>query len=287
MKLHVYGDSFVNENLSVDIHKKQYCWTKKVAKNLGVEYKNNAIAGSSAEYSMYKFVYDIEHKNIGSDDYIIYVHTNDNRLYFDHFIHDDPGISCAFPGLSREEINSNPRYSYFKENYDHIAWYYNSVEDRVSRIHHKTLLHGIKNYAFSNPEIKILLFLLEPMPEPYEMDHFGFLKNIPKNLYFPNISLDTLSRKEFVNSWDWNVKKWQRIVGYDPRVNHFSRPNLKILVDLATNTFKNESIEDWSEDKFVKKIFSRTDTLEKYVDYCNQQMLWCFADIVQSYKNLR
>lgn len=285
MKLVIYGDSFVNHNNYLDIQNKQYCWPEKVAKNLGLNYINNAVSGSSAEYSMYKFVKDIENERIDSDDLVIYVQTNGNRLYSSHFIHKEPNMSCSFTGLSKKEIKLGPRYYYFRENYDHLVWHYNSIEPKVNSLHHESFLHSIKNYAVNNPGVKILLLLLESMPEFGEMDHFGFLKNLPKNLYFPNLSLNSISRDEFVD--DWNVGKWSRLIGYDPRLNHFSRPNLKTLVNLTTDTFKNGGVKDWTKDKFITKIFSRADTLEEYLDYCNRKLLWCYPNIVEAYKKFR
>jgi len=286
MKLMVYGDSFVSRNETSDIRKKQYCWVEKVAGNLGLECINRGVSGSSSEFSMYKFVDDIENKRIGNKDFIIYVQTNHHRLYSSHFIHKQPNMSCSFIGLSKEKIESDFRYRYYEENYDHLVWYYNNLDQKINLLHHESFLHSIKNYAVSNPGVKILLLLLEPIPMPNNvMDHFGFLENLPKNLYFPNLPLNNVSLDEFTDTWD--VIKWSNIVGYDPRVNHFSCPNLKILVDLTTDTFKNGCIENWSKDKFLTKIFSRVDTLEKYVDYCNKKMLWCYSDVVKSYKDIK
>jgi hypothetical protein len=281
MKLHIYGDSFAEGNKKWDIENINYCWPEKVAENLGLKFINNAISGSSAEFSMYRFVNDIENENIDSDDIIIYVQTSFDRLYFNYFIHDNPRMSCYFLGVNKEEINSTPQYSYFRENYDHLVWYYNNIEEKINRLYHESFLHSIKNYAVNNPGVKILLLLLEPMSELAEMDHFGFFENLPKNLYFPNLSLRTISENEFTDTWD--VQRWSKIAGYDPRVNHFSCPNLETLVNLTTNTFKEGSIENWSVDKFATKIFSRVDTLEKYLDYCDQKMLWCYSDIIQNY----
>ena len=137
MKLHIYGDSYVNLNANLDVQNKQFCWPEEVAKKLGLKSINNAVAGSPAEFSMYKFVNDIKNETIDDDDIIIYVRTSHNRLYFSHFIHKDPIMSCSFIGLSKEEIYSNPRYTYYKDNYDHLVWYYNNVEEKVNKLHHE------------------------------------------------------------------------------------------------------------------------------------------------------
>lgn len=280
MKLIIYGDSFASRNIRADVQNKQFCWAERVAKNLDLKYINNAVSGSSAEFSMYKFVDDIENNRIDSNDYIIYVQTNHNRLYSNHFIHKQPDMSAAFPWLSKEEIESNSKYYYFRQNYDHFVWYYSNLEQKVDILHHESFLHSIKSYAAHNPGLKILLLLLEPIE-----DHFGFFENLPKNLYFPNLSLNNISEDEFEDNW--NVKKWSKLVGVDPRLNHLSRPNLKTLANLATDTFRNGYVGNWDKDKFITKIFSQVDTLEKYVDYCNKKMLWCYLDIVQSYKNIK
>lgn len=286
MKLHIYGDSFVNLNPDLDLHNKQFCWPEEVSKRLGLKSINNAVPGSSVEYSMYKFVNDIENGTIGNDDLIIYVQTTNNRLYFKHFIHKDPIISTSFIGLSKEEIYADPRYTYYQDNYDHLVWYYNNLEEKVNALHHESFLHSIKNYATIHPKVKILLLLLEPMSGLNEIDHFGFLENIPQNLYFPNLSLNSISDGEFTDAWD--VRQWSKLVGYDPRVNHLSSPNLKILADLATNTFReNGCIKNWSKDKFLTNIFSRVDTLEKYEYYCNKDMLWCYDVILEKYKSMK
>lgn len=283
MKLHIYGDSFAAicsyDNIT-------FSWANEVARRLDLRFTNHAVAGSSIEYSMIKFCQDISQKKIGPKDFIIFVHTNYARLNLNHFITNNPGLSCGFGGLSKKEIFSNPDFNYFADNYDNLIWYYNNLNLEVDSLHHQGFMHGIKNFAQANPMNRILYLKLDEFPSvsmPY--DYFGFLTDLPHNLYYPRIGLASLSDAEFAPGCSFS--DWQGLVGQDPRANHLTRPNLEILIDLATDSLRHQHVNDWHKDKFIPNLISNPPSLDNYLSYCERGLLWVHDNIVQRLKNVR
>lgn len=248
-KLRVYGDSFAAKTMS-----EHFCWADYVGKNLELEVINNAITGSSTEYSVKMLINDI---NSITNDIIIFVTSTPGRLHFRHQNYSRPETAVQYlHGAPDNGLN----HSWYHDNKDHIEWWMGNVDHQLLGINHEAYIHLIRGIAKSNPDA---IFLV--IPNSDHRIHIDGGTN-PPNFLTTNVCLNEISQFELDRATP-TYREWVQYSIYDYRINHLSNPNIKILSTLVTESIQNMSLDNITYDKFKTNFLHPIRSIKQYHDY--------------------
>lgn len=254
-KLLVYGDSYAQKIYPYAPDYKS--WSQVLADKLGLELINNAIGGSSIEYSIKCFIRDKISNVISPNDIIIFIITSMGRLHL-KYQNDNPGTASSF---KYEKFTSNypvEHINFYKKNKNFIKWYISNKDEVMDNINTSAYIHMLNSYARSNPDNTILVFSMNNIIHPVEVPSLS-------NFILPNINLFTISNNEFCKDIDFS--SWVRLIVSDPRPNHFCIPNSDIFANLAYEAICNKDPSIFTYDKFLQNILDKNIESKKDIFY--------------------
>ena len=250
--LRVYGDSF-----GADIDPSIRTWAGMLREKLQIPLVNKAVGGGSTEYAALQFVNDVQNNIIGNDDIVIYIPSTKGRLHFDFQILDYPetaGGYCHGPD-TRPHIDN----SWYYKSKEHIEWWMVNASHEVISMNFESYIHVISNVARSKPNATFIVL------KHIEWDHH--IPNIvhPDNFLIPSILFTDITSREIIGGH--NYMDFVEFTKYDPRANHLTIPNLKILSELIYETINTKSIENFTMDKFKTNLIKKINSAEQYLEY--------------------
>lgn len=225
--LFVFGDSFAQDLPN--------SWTTRLASIRGMTLKNYGLGGSCLEYSFIKLVHAVD--QIHDGDIVIFVLTHPGRLDLEHQITVD--ATSAYKVHNRKTIMSLPDPEFAKK-YSK----YRSEDVLVN----KHLLHisFVKTLAQQHPKTKFLV-----VPAFPEVQQAPLITNTENFLFVNDLYLMDISKYEW-DKWKINEGAIMDILGFDPRTNHLTNPNLQELAVAF-----NEVIDTWDKSKLYKTRFKK------------------------------
>ena len=249
--LRVYGDSF---GVSTD---NLQSWPKILQNKLQIPLVNKAVGGGSTEYAALQFVNDAQNNIIGDEDIVIYIPSTKGRLHFDFQILDYPetaGGYCHGPD-TRPHIDN----SWYYKSKEHIEWWMVNASHEVISMNFESYIHVISNVARSKPNATFIVL------KHIEWDHH--IPNIvhPDNFLIPSILFTDITSREIIGGH--NYMDFVEFTKYDPRANHLTIPNLKILSELIYETINTKSIKNFTMDKFKTNLIKKINSAEQYLEY--------------------
>jgi hypothetical protein len=251
-KLVVYGDSFA-ENKPVNDF--TIGWSILLAAKLKLPYINNAIGGSSIEYSIKKFTHDKLSNKLSADDIIIFVFSNPGRHHLNYQTK-KPNSAATFSSGTRcwkDPLDEK----YYHANEYHIRWYEANKDEDIFKINASAYIHMLNNYARNNPSSIFVILNMNTLYHPIDVP-------ILDNFLISNISLLKISNNEFVPGID--IRSFKRKTITDPRLSHLTIPNMYILADLLYKVILNKDTSIITYDSFLKNILDKNILSQE--DYC-------------------
>ncbi len=224
--IYAYGDSYLANS--------SYClsWVQDLADKLKMRCFNKAVSGSSTEYSIKKFL--IDRKDFIPGDIIIFSFSTVGRLSFKYINDELPESSCVFYG---QEHKGSSKYHWYTENEKYLEWFVREVDFDLIDINFEGYHQIIRSFAVANPEITFIV-LTNTKHRLYSLFDLEPLSNYIK----PRFDLYSISTNEMINCSTYT--DFVKYTKYDPRFNHLTNQNRKILVDILY-----ESIVDKNFDK--------------------------------------
>lgn len=263
MKLIVYGDSFAGPANRFD-DPLAFSWTNLLAKKLNIELVNNAVAGSSVEYSVNKFIKDCLSCDIKKHDIIVFIISHPGRLHLD-YQNNHPKTATQY-----QEYYHKTRGiildSWYLLNKDYIKWYEKHKDLELLGINSCAYTHMFQSYAKNNSSNIFTLINSFPNKE------YIPIVDKSKNFIYPDINLYDACEAEFYN---FKYQDWVKYVKSDPRANHFSNINLEKLADSIYKAIINKDSSHISYDSFKKDLFNAPlNNLKIYQNYVEKKLLF-------------
>ena len=253
-KLVIFGDSFANYDW-VQEETSRLAWANMVSSNLDLPLINYGASGSGLNYSMYKFLDYLHSENYDSNDIIIWLTTNEQRLYTTSMPGPHLGTFHNFPpeklsdmfGKDRQWINQNER---------HALWAMENYYDPSINYSLLKIASFIKQWSRSNKNATVILLKGQCCIKGGEKIH-SFLDYITESEnFFPILnqeeSLGLISFSEFI---DGDLVQAASRAGVDHRVNHLSAINRLILANQLTNIITHRSTSYWDINEYKKNIY--------------------------------
>lgn len=265
--MYVYGDSFAAPSTLT-----QTIWVKILADSLNLKLVNNAVRGSSTEYSFLKFIKDLQSNTFKPGDAIVFVISGPGRLHFNYQLFRDPSTASKFLG---EVDVTDPANVWYKQNKNNIDWYIKNYNQEINQINHASYIHVLKSFAEENANIPVIVLQNPRINNDLQP------KITPENFFLPTVSLLEVSNNEAV-SGDANFEDWTEYTDIDCRLNHLTNPNHIILADAVKQTFINKTIDFWNYDLFQKSIIKKVTSLEEYEHFVKQGVIFRSPRIEQS-----
>jgi len=256
--LRVYGDSF-----GADIGPGIRTWALMLKEKLQIPLVNNAVGGSSTEYSALQFANDVQNNIIGDNDIVIYIPSTKGRLHFNFQISNHPETAagyCHGPD-TRPHIDNK----WYHNSKDHIEWWMVNASHAVISMNFESYTHLLSNVARSKPNATFIML------KHAEWDHY--IPNIthPTNFLTPPILFTNITTNEIIGGY--NYTDFVEFTKFDPRANHLTIPNLEILTNLVYETINTRSIENFTMDKFKTNVIEKITNKEQYWRYVNDGYL--------------
>lgn len=252
--LRVYGDSYAVKSLD------SLCWPELLSERLGIPLINQAVGGSSTEFSMINIDNDIDNNIIGDNDIICFVMTTYGRVNLRYVTDNVPNKASNY----LHDLEANNKDPWIRDNKKFVDWYLVNRDDRLLRINQQSYIHYLIDYASSKPNVTFILLKNLSFEErlPYML---------PQNFLMPDIYLGKISRDEIrnFNSDD----EYRANLKFDPRSNHLTEPNLKILVNLIVQSIQELTVNNFKYECFQSKILDKTINLNQYLNYVNLGIL--------------
>jgi hypothetical protein len=199
---------------------------------------------------------------IGDDDIVIYIPSTKGRLHFDFQISNRPDTAADYC----HEPNVRPDYdnSWYYKNKEHIEWWMVNASHDVISMNFESYVHVISNVARSKPNATFIMLKHQPW------DHIPNIVH-PANFLIPPISFTNITSNEIIGGY--NYTDFVEFTKTDPRSNHLTIPNLKILTELVHETIITQSVEHFTMDKFKTNVIKKITSKEQYLEYVNQGYL--------------
>jgi hypothetical protein len=273
--IRIYGDSYaVKErfgNPPVIVG-----WGQMLEELLSIPVKNNARSGSGTEYAIKSFMDDVQNNVIGEDDIIIYVPSSLGRLYFSYQLNELPE-SASFYRVAPEYIPKS--HTWYWDNKDHIEWWMVNNDRYMQSITFESYVNLLKMFAMANPKCTVIV-----LPTQNNTDIVPDVsKNISINNFLKaNIFLSEITAAEITNATVYDFYRWTKFTKVDPRANHLTQTNLKILANLLTESIKTLNIDNITFDKFQSNIINPVKSKEEYLKCINDGLLVYRNDIYQN-----
>jgi hypothetical protein len=265
-KLVVYGDSFA-ENKPVNDF--TIGWSILLAAKLKLHYINNAIGGSSIEYSIKKFTHDKLSNDLSADDIIIFIFSNPGRQ---HLIYQtkNPSSAARFSAGNKwwtdNHASESLDKSYYYANEEHIRWFEYNKDNDIYKLNASSYIHMLNSYARNNPSSTLIILNMNPILHPIDVP-------VLDNFLISNTSLLKVSNNEFASGI--NFTTFTKKTKTDPRCNHLSNPNIVIFAELLHKVILNKDVGIINYDSFLKNILDRNIlSQEDYFYYLKKDLLY-------------
>lgn len=267
-KLVVFGDSFANYNW-VEEQTSHLSWTSILSANLNLPVINYGVSGSGLNYSMYKFFEYVHSENYDSNDIIVWLTTNEQRLYTTSMPDPHLGTFHNFPTNKITDL-FNKDYKWIDENRQHALWAMENYYDPAINYSLLKIASFLKQWARSNKNTTIVLLKGQCCIKGGEKIH-SFLDYITESdNFFPILnqeeSLGRISGDEFVNFELYEyllLKKTKHGPKVDLRVNHLSETNRAVLATQLTNIITHRSATHWNRTEYKKHIYSTKKDIDR------------------------
>lgn len=247
-RLYVFGDSFAQDLPG--------SWTTRLASLRNMELKNYGVGGSCLEYSYIK-LFDVVKKNeFKEGDIVIFVLTHPGRLDLEDQITVD--ATSAYKVHNRRSIESLPDPEFAKKYRDSRS---KDVIDRK----HILYLSFLKVLAEQHPNVKFLAIPAFP-----EVQEAPLIKGSNNFLFVNTLFLMDISNYEW-NKWKIAESAMMDILGFDPRTNHLTTPNLQELANSINDVINFWDISKLDKLRFKKNVVAKNvlsveDVYTHYVD---------------------
>lgn len=256
-KLVVFGDSFANYSWFGENEKDSTSWAMDLAAKLNIPIINYGVAGSSLIYSFHKFWEYFKSDQYFEEDIIIFIITNPERTW----VRSMPG---PYLGVATIDVN-NPWYSdeevtWIKKNYDSNLW---TMINLLSPDINFDILQIASCFSILAEQHKKNTWTLFRMDNYSARENIEYLNQIifPSDNFFPYIDANNTLFEASMNEFS-TEELFRDIAGRDRRMNHLSKINRDILVDMVINIINTRNIQSFNINKFVKNIYTTSKDLE-------------------------
>lgn len=268
--IHAFGDSYIAGPFGDFTG-----WAGMLATDMNMSLKNLGMPGSSTQYSFKKFM---ENKhNFQNGDIVLFSFSAIGRVHFE-FQNTEPTTASQYFRISIEDTfyeeffkhlvpESSIKRIWYDENKDHIDWYVRNRDLELEKINDTAYRNLLKMESIDNPGIKYIVSQLE-----VRSDWKDFKTQTSNYLEIP-LSLREISYRELDNT---RYPDFVELIKDDPRKNHMSIKNLKILSGLIQESLTTCSTRNFTHDQFEQKIFRPILTHADYDYYINSGHLYDF-----------
>jgi hypothetical protein len=251
MKLVIFGDSFANYN---HCPTPELNWANQLSNVLGLPLINYAISGSGLNYSFIQLVNYFNSKDYHPEDILIFVNTEDRRIFSKDMT--DPTLGGFFNFTpSMREHNKE----WFLKNFEHALWAVENIYHPSINFEQLKVFSFLKAWAKAHPSNKVIILRGVGVPSGEWGDREPLIREtiLPDENFFPllNPTLGHITVNEFSDPSLYNKLLNHWISGVDPRVNHLSKVNRDILVQMLGKIIKKKDINLWNNASFVKDIY--------------------------------
>ena len=255
-KLVVFGDSFANYSKGVEAGDIICSWTTELANKLNLPLLMYGIAGSSLSYSLHMFFEYYLSEEYDSEDYIIFL-TSDpvSRSYTKTMPHPSLGVA---PGALHNPFYTRHEKRWLKNNIKSLDWYQMSCANQGLNFELVQTFATLKVWADSHLTNKLLVMRVFGIYFDQHIESFNEIIK-PNSNFFPILEKENSLYKLSIDEFASYEMFAQCIAGNDPRMNHFSKVNRDILVSLVYEIFKNNSINGFDSNHFIKNIYNTKD----------------------------
>lgn len=270
-ELRVYGESYVchwGQGLKG--------WTNKLAKKLNVEEINLGVSGSSIEFSMKTLYLDIKSNRIKDGSAIIFLFTTPGRFYNKSVLERYPGAGTLF---LHEHLLNGWSKEYFEENKSKIHWWFSEQDPTLEEIRSTSYIQGLSNWLPRKYPNVDFYFIFNTLYYFFDVTGLG---QLPKNSHvITKIELNKICSNEIECDADYKYSEFVKYTKTDPRVNHLTEHNQKILVDQFYNYIQTKNIKSFNRNEYLKNIIKPIENIEMYDYYVENNYIPRKLDLIQ------
>jgi hypothetical protein len=230
-KLVIFGDSFANNAPGMPPN-----WVGGTARLLNIPVLNYGCAGSSLNYSLDSFYRHAHSTNYDTEDVIVFILTNPDRLYTADMPNPKYGLTHMYDHVSYKNDN------WVRDNITHAMWAMEKIYDDEINHESVSVVCCLKVWAENHPNTIVVLQAFEV----FERDlifttDFGAC---------PNFLSLVRSRPLFKVSIEEYVD--ERMPETETRSNHMSECNLEILFEMIAEVITTRDITKYVTGRFKK-----------------------------------
>lgn len=260
-KIVVFGDSYAQ--FEQDSLKN---WVLLLGQKLQLPVINYGHSGSALGYALDQFIKYYQSSEYSSDDIVIFVATNDTRIYVSDMPH--PGIGWApvlyqngHPLASSPGSISDTAHEWLKDNGKSAAWAIENLYMTELNYEFVKILCFLKTWAQHcslNTMIVVPSINLGEHPELIDIP-------LATSNFFPLLTFPLLdiSNAEFSNN---ELHEYACYKMAEKRANHLSAVNRKILAQIIATIIETHDISSYKIEAFSKKLYSTLTEYENYKD---------------------
>jgi hypothetical protein len=254
--LWIVGDSFSQPRKTFD---RPLIWPEITAALLShdlgvrVELVNESWMGVSQDYCWMYLQRWLHDGRISPEDYVIVVMTHPNRYWY---IDEKPDLSNGHYTIDLDDHVT-------AEQSQAIRLYMKEIQrPRLDTIQQLNRLGWLAN-AVTQWGIRRPLVIKAFEFDLYGGENYGNLNVAQGNLY-------DLQNREFIEATRTSNTTTDYFAGFDPRYNHFTLSNHKILAALITEALKSDAQLDLTQPEFIENIFD-SDTMSD-AKFCAEEL---------------
>lgn len=252
MTMWVYGDSFASAG--------EGCWPSQTAALLGQTLINQALGGSSTEYSFRLFAQDLRAGRFQPGDCVVFVTSTPGRLFFQHHTLHAPQEAGMY-------FDPACDYDWYRRNQKQVRWYLENIDWGILSLNHEAYISTMRDAARQHPQC-----LFVTLPNSTTDQDLGLTVD-PPNFLRSHVSLMEISSRE--------IRGYTLPQFYaqhpDPRTCHLCVPNLRRLSQLMVRVIEDRRIDHISADQFQTDLITAIRNRRQYMDYVRRGVL-CWKD---------
>jgi hypothetical protein len=267
--LWIVGDSFSQPRKTFD---RPTIWPEITAAllsvdlNVRVELVNESWMGVSQDYCWMYLQRWVHEGRIQPQDYVIVVLTHPNRYWY---IDDHPDLSNGHFTIDLDDYVTEDQSLAIKMYMKEIQ------RPRLDTIQQLNRLGWLAN-AVGQFKLRRPLLIRAFDFDLYEGERYTNLNVAQGNLY-------DLQNREFLLADQTNDTTTRYFEGIDPRYNHLTLSNHKILAGLISQSLINDSQLDLTQSEFIEHVFG-PDTM-KDLEFCANELNPEMIEVMQQKKN--